>query len=175
MKRWHVFTVFSHFSFFSQKFRFQRSLVTVETDKEKLETDMLKQQEKVEMMQVQVEKAQKDRQNLQAEMEILLDRINKLSDMLDKSRVGLFFWVLDCRPFSFFSLSPHKSQTTFLTIPDSDFHNLQVYRKLIITRQQIFGYELLLLLLLQCYLWIFISSKSKAIRRVANSRYCIPP
>lgn len=39
------------------------------------------------MMQVQVEKAQKDRQNLQSEMEILLDRINKLSDMLDKARV----------------------------------------------------------------------------------------
>jgi len=52
-----------------------------------METDLLKQQEKVEMMQVQVEKAQKDRQNLQSEMEILLDRINKLSDMLDKARV----------------------------------------------------------------------------------------
>jgi septal ring factor EnvC (AmiA/AmiB activator) len=66
----------------------QRSLVAVETDKEKLETDLLKQQEKMEMMQTQVEKAQKDRQNLQAEMEILLDRINKLSDMLDKTRVN---------------------------------------------------------------------------------------
>jgi septal ring factor EnvC (AmiA/AmiB activator) len=66
----------------------QRSLVAVETDKEKLETDLLKQQEKSEMLQSQVEKSQKDRQNLQAEMEILLDRINKLSDMLDKARVS---------------------------------------------------------------------------------------
>ena len=66
----------------------QRSLVAVETDKEKLETDLLKQQEKSDMLQTQVEKSQKDRQNLQAEMEILLDRINKLSDMLDKARVS---------------------------------------------------------------------------------------
>ena len=62
--------------------------MAVETDKEKLETDLLKQQEKSEMLQSQVEKSQKDRQNLQAEMEILLDRINKLSDMLDKARVS---------------------------------------------------------------------------------------
>ena len=62
--------------------------MAVETDKEKLETDLLKQQEKSDMLQTQVEKSQKDRQNLQAEMEILLDRINKLSDMLDKARVS---------------------------------------------------------------------------------------
>ena len=62
--------------------------MAVETDKEKLETDLLKQQEKSDMLQTQVEKSQKDRQNLPAEMEILLDRINKLSDMLDKARVS---------------------------------------------------------------------------------------
>lgn len=68
-----------------------------ETDKEKLETDYLKQQEKAELMQVQVEKAQKDRQNLQSEMEILLDRINKLSEMLDKARVI----IIKCSTFHF--------------------------------------------------------------------------
>ena len=74
--------------YFCHAVNLQRSLVAVETDKEKLETDLLKQQEKSDMLQTQVEKSQKDRQNLQAEMEILLDRINKLSDMLDKARVS---------------------------------------------------------------------------------------
>ena len=79
---------------------FQRSLVAVETDKEKLETDLLKLQEKSEMMQSQVEKTQKDRQNLQSEMEILLDRINKLSDMLDKARVSHGAAFIKCGPIT---------------------------------------------------------------------------
>lgn len=66
---------------------FQRQVLQTETDKEKVETDILKQQEKMEMLQVQINSAQKDKDNLQSEMELLLDRINKLSDMLDKSRV----------------------------------------------------------------------------------------
>lgn len=66
---------------------FQRSLLQAETDKEKVETEILKQQEKMEMLQCQINNAQKDKDNFQSEMEILLDRINKLSDMVDKSRV----------------------------------------------------------------------------------------
>ena len=40
------------------------------------------------MLEAQVQRAQSDRENLQSEMEILLDRINKLSELLDKARVG---------------------------------------------------------------------------------------
>lgn len=58
-----------------------------QTDKDKVETDLLKQQERSNMLEAQVAKSQKDRENLQSEMEMLLDRINKLSEMLDKSRV----------------------------------------------------------------------------------------
>ncbi len=39
---------------FCNTFTLQRSLVAVETDKEKLETDLLKQQEKSDMLQSQV-------------------------------------------------------------------------------------------------------------------------
>lgn len=60
----------------------------LQSDKDKLETDLMKQQEKSDMLEAQVTKSQKDRENLQSEMEILLDRINKLSDLLDRSRVG---------------------------------------------------------------------------------------
>jgi hypothetical protein len=67
---------------------FQRSLLQAETDKEKVETDVLKQQEKMGMLQVQVENGHKDKDNLQSELEILLDRNNKLSEMHDKSRVN---------------------------------------------------------------------------------------
>ncbi len=66
---------------------FQTALLRAESDKDKMETDLLKQQEKATMMEAQVQKAQKDRENLQAEMEMLLDRINKLSELLDKARV----------------------------------------------------------------------------------------
>ena len=40
------------------------------------------------MLEAQIQRAQSDRENLQSEMEILLDRINKLSELLDKARVG---------------------------------------------------------------------------------------
>ena len=52
-----------------------------------METELLKQQEKVNILETQVVKSQKDRENLQTEMEMLLDRINKLSELLDKSKV----------------------------------------------------------------------------------------
>ena len=69
---------------------FQRQVLQVETDKEKVETQILKQQEQMEMLQVQLNNAGNDKDNLQQEMEILLDRINKLSEMVDKSRV----WII---------------------------------------------------------------------------------
>ena len=65
----------------------QSALVRAQTDKDKMETDLMKQQEKVNILETQVQKAQKDRENLQSEMEMLLDRINKLSELLDKARV----------------------------------------------------------------------------------------
>ena len=73
---------------FNSQFSLQRALVTTQTDKDKVETELLKQQEKVNILETQVVKSQKDRENLQTEMEMLLDRINKLSELLDKSRVG---------------------------------------------------------------------------------------
>ena len=66
-----------------------------ETDKEKAETEILKQQEKMELVQVQINNAQKDKDNLQSEMEILLDRIKGLSEMVDKSRVTNKYFMLD--------------------------------------------------------------------------------
>ena len=48
---------------------------------------ILKQQEKQSMLQEQINNAQKEKENFQSEMELLLDRINKLSEMVDKSRV----------------------------------------------------------------------------------------
>ena len=67
----------------------QRALVTTQTDKDKVETELLKQQEKVNILEVQVVKSQKDRENLETEMEMLLDRIKKLSELLDKAKVGV--------------------------------------------------------------------------------------
>ena len=67
----------------------QRQVLQAETDKEKVETEILRHAEKTEMLQVQVNNAQKDKENLQSEMELLLDRINKLSEMVDKSRVNI--------------------------------------------------------------------------------------
>ena len=55
---------------------------------------MMKQKEKVGMVEAQVTRAQKDRENLQSEMEILLDRINKLSELLDKARVSALLITL---------------------------------------------------------------------------------
>ena len=68
---------------------FQRQVLQAETDKEKVETEILRHAEKTNMLQVQVDNAQKDKENLQNEMEILLDRINKLSELVDKSRVNI--------------------------------------------------------------------------------------
>ena len=58
-----------------------------ETDKEKLETEILKHQEKFNMIEVQFANAGKEKDNLQSEMEILLDRISKLTEMVEKTRV----------------------------------------------------------------------------------------
>lgn len=68
--------------------KFQNSLVRVEDERDKLDTEFMKQKEKVDMTQAQIQRAQNDRENLQSEMEILLDRINKLSELLDKARVS---------------------------------------------------------------------------------------
>ena len=65
----------------------QRALVTTQSDKDKVETELLKQQEKVNILETQVVKSQKDRENLEHEMEMLLDRIKKLSELLDKAKV----------------------------------------------------------------------------------------
>ena len=74
----------------SYSFPLQRALVTTQTDKDKVETELLKQQEKVNILETQVVKCQKDRENLEHEMEMLLDRIKKLSELLDKAKVGIF-------------------------------------------------------------------------------------
>ena len=75
--------------------------MSAQTEKDKIETDLMKQQEKVNILETQVQKAGKDRENLQSEMEMLLDRINKLSELLDKNRVRnqclLHFGVLEKR------------------------------------------------------------------------------
>ena len=75
------------FNVFDEMCGFQRQVLQAETDKEKAETEILKQQEKQSMLQEQINNAQKEKADLQAEMENLIDRINKLSDLLDKSRV----------------------------------------------------------------------------------------
>ena len=68
---------------------FQSFLLRAEDERDKLDSELMKQKEKVGMVEAQVTRAQKDRENLQSEMEILLDRINKLSELLDKARVSL--------------------------------------------------------------------------------------
>ena len=68
---------------------FQASLLRAEDERDKVESELMKQKEKVGMVEAQVTRAQKDRENLQSEMEILLDRINKLSELLDKARVSV--------------------------------------------------------------------------------------
>ena len=77
-------------SVLNSPFQLQRALVTTQTDKDKVETELLKQQEKVNILETQVVKCQKDRENLEHEMEMLLDRIKKLSELLDKAKVGIF-------------------------------------------------------------------------------------
>ncbi len=67
----------------------QTALMRTQSEKDKVETELLKQQEKNTILDAQAQKAHKDRENLQAEMEMLLDRINKLSELLDKSRVRI--------------------------------------------------------------------------------------
>jgi hypothetical protein len=60
----------------------------VEEDKEKGEGDLHRQGRDLEMLQHAVDKSARERENMQGEMDMLLDRINKMSDMLDKSRVS---------------------------------------------------------------------------------------
>ena len=66
----------------------QTQIIRVEEEKEKVEAEMMRQARDLEMLQNTIQKSQRERENMQSEMEILLDRINKMSDMLDKSRVG---------------------------------------------------------------------------------------
>ena len=67
---------------------FQTALIRAEEERDKIDTEFIKQKEKSGMLEAQVQRAQSDRENLQSEMEILLDRINKLSELLDKARVS---------------------------------------------------------------------------------------
>ena len=66
----------------------QTQIIRVEEEKEKVEAEMLRQARDLEMLQNTIQKSQRERENMQSEMEVLLDRINKMSDMMDKSRVG---------------------------------------------------------------------------------------
>ena len=66
----------------------QTQIIRVEEDKEKMESEMMRQSRDLEMLQNTIQKSQRERENMQSEMDVLLDRINKMSDMLDKSRVG---------------------------------------------------------------------------------------
>ena len=66
----------------------QTQLIRVEADKETTEQEMMRQGRDLEMLQNTIQKSQRERENMQSEMDVLLDRINKMSDMLDKSRVG---------------------------------------------------------------------------------------
>ena len=67
---------------------FQAALIRAEEERDKNDMEIIKQREKTALLEAQIQKAQSDRENLQSEMEILLDRINKLSELLDKARVG---------------------------------------------------------------------------------------
>ena len=90
---------------------FQRQVLQAETDKEKVETEILRHAEKTNMLQVQVDNAQKDKENLQNEMEILLDRINKLSELVDKSRVNI------CRTAKFVERECISLLSCYHTVP----------------------------------------------------------
>ena len=65
----------------------QNQLIRTEEEKEKGEGDLHRQGRDLELLQHAVDKSSRERENMQAEMDMLLDRINKMSDMLDKSRV----------------------------------------------------------------------------------------
>ena len=79
----------------------QTQLIRVEEDKEKTEQEMMRQGRDLEMLQNTIQKSQRERENMQSEMDVLLDRINKMSDMLDKSRV--------CKRFTVYTLySTHR-------------------------------------------------------------------
>ena len=60
----------------------------MEEDKEKGDGELIRQNRDLEMLQHAVDKSTRERENMQQEMDMLLDRINKMSDMLDKSRVS---------------------------------------------------------------------------------------
>ena len=62
----------------------------MEEDKEKGDGELIRQNRDLEMLQHAVDKSTRERENMQQEMDMLLDRINKMSDMLDKSRVSFF-------------------------------------------------------------------------------------
>ena len=80
------------------------------------------------MLQHAVDKSTRERENMQQEMDMLLDRINKMSDMLDKSRVsfpsGLDFQTKleDCSyfvvhfPKQIFDFLPHFNVVALLYI-----------------------------------------------------------
>ena len=80
--------VFCFHNIIWRKCGFQRQVLQAETDKEKAETEILKQQEKQSMLQDQINNAQNEKENFQSEMEILIDRIRTLSESVDKSRVN---------------------------------------------------------------------------------------
>ena len=65
----------------------QSNMIRLEEDKDKVEQEVMRLTRELELLQATVSKSQRDRENMQSEMDTLLDRINKLSDMLDKSRV----------------------------------------------------------------------------------------
>ena len=66
----------------------QTQIIRAEEEKEKVEAELMRQARDLEMLQNTIQKSQRERENMQTEMEVLLDRINKMSDMLDKARVG---------------------------------------------------------------------------------------
>ena len=65
----------------------QNQIIRVEEEKEKGEGELVRQGRDLELLQHAVDKNARERENMQGEMDMLLDRINKMSDMLDKSRV----------------------------------------------------------------------------------------
>ena len=65
----------------------------MEEDKEKGDGELIRQNRDLEMLQHAVDKSTRERENIQQEMDMLLDRINKMSDMLDKSRVSFLSGV----------------------------------------------------------------------------------
>ena len=103
-------------------------MIRVEEDKEKGDGELIRQNRDLEMLQHAVDKSTRERENMQQEMDMLLDRINKMSDMLDKSRVsfpsGLDFQTKleDCSyfvvhfPKQIFDFLPHFNVVALLYI-----------------------------------------------------------